>query len=65
VGWNPGFEKAMEYLQYATPELASANTTKYRDTVAKYATQIINGSMTAADGIAAMQVELKQLEIIK
>ena len=65
VGWNPGFEKAMEYLQYATPELASANSTKYRDTVAKYATQIINGSMTAADGIAAMQVELKQLEIIK
>ena len=65
VGWNPGFEKAMEYLQYAAPELASANSTKYRDAVAKYATQIINGSMTAADGIAAMQTELKQLEIIK
>ena len=65
VGWNPGFEKAMEYLQYATPELNNANTNKCRDTIAKYATQIINGSMTAADGVKAMQDELKQLEIIK
>lgn len=65
VGWNPGFEKAMEYLQYATTELNNANTTKCRDTIAKYATQIINGSMTAADGVKAMQDELRQLEIIK
>jgi putative aldouronate transport system substrate-binding protein len=65
VGWNPGFEKAMEYLPYASTELNNANTAKCRDTVAKYATQIINGTMTAADGVKAMQDELKQLEIIK
>ncbi len=64
VEWNPGFEKAMEYLPYAGIELTDINTAKARDIVAKYATQIINGTMTATDGVAAMQGELKDLGIV-
>jgi putative aldouronate transport system substrate-binding protein len=65
VAWNPGFEKAMTYLPYASIELSNANTGKYKEIVAKYATQIINGAMTAADGVAAMQSELTQAGILK
>ena len=64
VEWNPGFEKAMEYLPYASIELANVNKQKTTDTVAKFATQIINGAMSAADGVAAMQQEFKNLGIL-
>lgn len=65
VEWNPGFEKALEYLQYATVELSSSLKDKQRDVVAKYGTQIINGTMTSADGVAAMDKELKEMGIIQ
>lgn len=64
VEWNPGFEKAMEYLPYADIEINNINKTKMRDTVAKFGTEIINGSMTAAEGVAAMQAELVALGVI-
>ena len=64
VGWNPGFEEAMSYLQYASLELTNANTQAYKDIVAKYATEIITGTKTAAEGVAAMDAELKERGII-
>lgn len=64
VGWNPGFEEAMGYLQYASLELTNANTQAYKDIVAKYATEIITGTKTAAEGVAAMDAELKERGII-
>lgn len=60
VGWNPGFEEAMKHIKYATPELSSPDNGKYKEIVGKYSTQIINGSMSAADGVKAMRDELKQ-----
>lgn len=64
VGWNPGFEDAMTFLPYASLELSNSNTAAYKEIVAKYATEIITGSMTAADGVAAMDKELKERGII-
>lgn len=64
VEWNPGFEKAMEYLGFASTELSNINVQKYKDSVSKFATQIINGTMTAADGVAAMQKELADVGVI-
>lgn len=64
VEWNPGFEDAMEYLPYASTELSNINVQKYKDAVAKYATQIINGTMSAADGVAAMRAELAETGVI-
>lgn len=61
----PGFERAMEFLPYAAMEMISADVPQYRQTVAKYATQIINGTMSAKDGVAAMQKDLTDLSIIK
>ncbi len=64
VEWNPGFEKAMEYLPYATTEYSSSQVDRYKEIVSKYATQIINGTMTGADGVAGMDKELKEAGII-
>lgn len=64
VGWNPGFEEAMSYLPYASLELTNENTAAYKEIVAKFATEIINGTKTAREGIDAMDAELKARGII-
>lgn len=64
VDWNPGFEQAMTYIQYASPELSNDKTAQYKEIVGKNAVQIINGSLSAADGVAAMNNELKQAGVI-
>jgi putative aldouronate transport system substrate-binding protein len=64
VPLNPGFEEAMAYLPYASLEISNANTATYKEIVAKYATEIINGTKTAAEGVAAMQAELKERGVI-
>lgn len=64
VPLNPGFEEAMAFLPYASLELSNGNTGTYKEIVAKYATEIINGTKTAADGVAAMQAELKERNVI-
>ena len=64
VGWNPGFERAMTFMPYASLELTNSNTAAYKEIVAKYATEIIVGTKTAAEGIAAMDQELKERGII-
>lgn len=64
VGWNPGFEEAMEYLKYASLELSNEKTAVYKEIVAKYATEILTGTKTAAQGVAAMDAELKERGVI-
>lgn len=64
VGWNPGFERAMEFIDDAFLELSTSDTATYKEIVAKHATEILNGSKTAAEGVAAMDKELKDRGII-
>lgn len=64
VGWNPGFEEAMAFLPYASLEMTNEKTSTYKEIVAKFATEIINGTKTAQEGVAAMQEELKARGVI-
>lgn len=64
VPLNPGFAEAMEFLPYATLDLSNEKTATYKEIVAKYATEIIIGTKTAAEGVAAMQAELKDRGVI-
>lgn len=65
TGWNPGFEEAMKYLPYASIEVSNEFTPKFKEIVGKHGTQIISGSISPADGIKAMQEELKQAGVLK
>lgn len=64
VPTNPGFKEAMELLPYASLEISNANTNVYKEVVAKYATEIIVGTKTAEEGVAAMQKELIERGVI-
>lgn len=64
VPLNPGFAEAMEFLPYATLDMSTDKTATYKEIVAKYATEIIIASKTAAEGVAAMQAELKDRGVI-
>ena len=64
VPLNPGFAEAMEFLPYASLDLSTDKTTTYKEIVAKFATEIIIGTKTAAEGVAAMQAELKDRGVI-
>lgn len=64
VPLNPGFAEAMAFLPYASLDLSTDKTGTYKEIVAKYATEIIQGTKTAAEGVAAMQTELKDRGVI-
>jgi putative aldouronate transport system substrate-binding protein len=64
IGWNPGFEDAMKYLEYASIEAALPETPKYAEVVAKHAAKIVKGDISTKDGLAAMRAELKQAAVI-
>ena len=64
VPLNPGFAEAMEFLPFATLDLSTDKTATYKEIVAKFATEIIIGTKTAAEGVAAMQAELKDRGVI-
>jgi putative aldouronate transport system substrate-binding protein len=64
IGWNPGFEDAMKYLEYASTEAALPETPKYTEVVGKHAAKIVKGDVSTKDGLAAMRAELKQAGVI-
>ena len=64
IGWNPGFEDAMKYLEYGSIEAALPETPKYVEVVAKHAANIVKGGISTKDGLAAMRAELKQAAVI-
>ena len=64
VTMNPGLEEAMAFLPYASLELSNEKTATYKEIVAKHATEIITGAKTAAEGVAAMDAELKSRGVI-
>lgn len=64
IGWNPGFEDAMQYLKYASIENALPQTSKYTEIVSKYGVKIIKGDLGVQDGLNAMRNELKQAGVI-
>ncbi|MDV4151386.1 extracellular solute-binding protein [Clostridium sp. AL.422] len=64
IGWNPGFEDAMNYLKYATSEMSSPLKAKYEEIVSKHGVQIIKGSVDAETGLKAMREELKTAGVI-
>lgn len=64
IGWNPGFEDAMKYLQYASIEKSFPETPKYSEVVAKHAAKIIKGDVSVKAGLANMRTELKQAGVI-
>lgn len=65
IGFPPNVELAMSYLPHASIQHSDALTDMYRQIVAKYGTQIVNGTMSGAEGVAAMQEELKAEGVIK
>lgn len=64
VPLNPGFAEAMAFLPYGSLDMSTDKTSTYKEIVAKYGTEIIIGTKTAAEGIAAMQAELKERGVI-
>ncbi|MCM0650803.1 extracellular solute-binding protein [Clostridium swellfunianum] len=64
IGWNPGFEDAMKYLEYASIEAALPETPKFQEVFAKHAAKIVKGDVSTKDGLAAMRAELKQAGVI-
>lgn len=64
VPLNPGFAEAMAFLPYASLDMSTDMTSTYKEIVAKYATEIIVGTKTAAEGVEAMQKELKDRGVI-
>lgn len=64
IGWNPGFQDALQYLKYATIEEALPETNKYTEVVSKNAVKIIKGDVNVKDGLVSMRNELKQAKVI-
>ncbi|NLC33330.1 MAG: carbohydrate ABC transporter substrate-binding protein [Clostridiales bacterium] len=64
VPLNPGFAEAMEFLPYGSLDMSTDKSGTYKEIVAKYGTEIIIGNKTAAEGIEAMQTELKERGVI-
>lgn len=65
IGWNPGFEEAMELLPYASIEKAFEETKKYEEIVAKHGVQIVKGSVSVDDGLKNMREELLTAGVIE
>ncbi|NLX82825.1 MAG: ABC transporter substrate-binding protein [Clostridiales bacterium] len=64
VPLNPGFAEAMAFLPYASLDMSTDMNNTYKEIVAKYATEIIIGTKTGAEGVEAMQKELKERGVI-
>jgi len=64
VPLNPGFAEAMAFLPYASLDMSTDKTSTYKEIVAKHATEVIIGTKTAAEGVEAMQKELKDRGVI-
>lgn len=64
IGWNPGFEDALQYIKYATIETSLPETDKYTEVVGKYAVKIVKGDLSVSDGLTSMRNELKQAGVI-
>jgi putative aldouronate transport system substrate-binding protein len=65
IGWNPGFQDALQYIKYSKVENAYPETKKYTEIVGKYAVKIIKGDVSTQDGLAQMRAELKQAGVIQ
>ncbi|MBC2582301.1 ABC transporter substrate-binding protein [Clostridium sp. DJ247] len=65
IGWNPGFEDAMKYIQYSKIEDVFPETPKYKEIIGKNAVKIIKGDVSTKDGLAQMRAELKQAGVIQ
>jgi len=63
VGFNPGVDEAFTYLPYATIDLIIPNETEYKETVGKWAIQIIKGDVTVEQGLESMRKDLVALGI--
>lgn len=58
IGYNPGVEEALSYMQYASIETPIANQSDYEEVVGKWGTQIVKGEISSKDGLAQMRAEL-------
>ncbi|NJP39774.1 ABC transporter substrate-binding protein [Oscillospiraceae bacterium HV4-5-C5C] len=64
VAANPGFENAMTYLKYATPELSTDKTNSYKEIAGRYAISMIQGDLSIDEGLQQMRQALKDAGVI-
>lgn len=55
---NPGFQEALEYLEYATPEVNNDKSSAYKEIVGRHAIQMVQGEVSIDEGLDAMRSEL-------
>lgn len=63
IGFNPGVEEALSYGQYASIDKPISNESDYKEIVGKWGVQIMQGAVSASDGLASMREELLSRKI--
>jgi len=58
LGYNPGVEDGLQYLNYASIERPLLMETEYKEIVGKWAVQIVRGDVAVLDGLEKMRAEL-------